>query len=149
MGGRVAGALDPPYGSCQRAGQEADNGRKVRAGWSGGAPGVDTRRPLRLGTCGTRMRLRPVALLASLILFATGAPASVCASEGQRGVTAGESSSCPHPDEGVPCGPACNKMLQQKADELMGRKIGAMPIHAANTVGVAVSDKAEIMGMFP
>ncbi len=52
------------------------------------------------------MSLRPAALLTSLLLLATVAPASVCASEGQ--VTAGASSSCPHADDEAPCGPACD-----------------------------------------
>ncbi len=51
--------------------------------------------------------MRPVALLASLLLLATVAPAPVCAFEEQPASIAGESSSCPHSDEEAPCGPGC------------------------------------------
>ncbi len=52
------------------------------------------------------MRLRPLALLASLTLLATAAPAGVFA-EDRAAVAAAESSSCPHPDDEGPCGPDC------------------------------------------
>lgn len=52
------------------------------------------------------MRLQPLAILASLMLFAAVAPASVFA-EDETGVAAAASHECPHPDDEGPCGPAC------------------------------------------